>query len=145
MKTVIFGASGRTGRRLVRQALDRGHAVTAFVRNPSKMDISHENLSLFEGDVLHSEEVDASVTGHETALSAAALRRANTPEKWQHAWHAAFTASRNLTPPTIFFQWGFEIRPIKDRKGETTGIVLVFRDITASRECRFEVDSGRGF
>ena len=31
----------KTGRRLVRQALDRSHAMTAFVRNPAKMQIIH--------------------------------------------------------------------------------------------------------
>ncbi|MDA8089486.1 MAG: SDR family oxidoreductase [Nitrospiraceae bacterium] len=70
MKIVIFGASGRTGRHLVRQALDRGHAVTAFVRNPAKMDVSHENLSIFKGNVLHLGEVDAAVKEQDAVLSA---------------------------------------------------------------------------
>ena len=75
MRIVIFGASGRTGRHLVRQALDRGHAVTAFVRNPAKMDVSHENLSIFKGDVLHTEEVDAAVTWQDAVLSALGLTK----------------------------------------------------------------------
>jgi putative NADH-flavin reductase len=29
------------GRQLVAQALDRGHAITAFVRNPAKLQIDH--------------------------------------------------------------------------------------------------------
>ncbi|MDA8388367.1 MAG: SDR family oxidoreductase [Nitrospiraceae bacterium] len=70
MKIVIFGASGRTGRHLVRQALDRGHAVTAFVRDPAKPGISHGNLSLFKGDALHPGEVEAAVKGREAVLSA---------------------------------------------------------------------------
>lgn len=75
MRIVIFGASGRTGRHLVRQALERGHFVTAFVRNPAKMDVSHENLSIFKGNVLHPEEVDAAVRGKDAVLSALGLTR----------------------------------------------------------------------
>ena len=70
MRIVIFGASGRTGRHLVRQALDRGHAVTAFVRNPAKIGISHKNLSLYKGDVFHPGEVEAAIKGHDAVLSA---------------------------------------------------------------------------
>lgn len=37
MRIVIAGATGRTGRRLLAQALERGHEVTAFVRTPAKL------------------------------------------------------------------------------------------------------------
>ena len=36
MRFLVFGASGRTGRELVRQGLERGHAVGAFVRRPAQ-------------------------------------------------------------------------------------------------------------
>ena len=39
MKIVVFGATGRTGLPLVKQALDAGHQVVAFVRDPAKMPI----------------------------------------------------------------------------------------------------------
>ena len=51
MKLLIFGASGATGRVLVSAALAKGHAVTAFVRTPSKLAVSHENLTVIVGDV----------------------------------------------------------------------------------------------
>jgi nucleoside-diphosphate-sugar epimerase len=34
MRLIVFGASGKTGREIVTQALERGHQVTAFVRRP---------------------------------------------------------------------------------------------------------------
>jgi nucleoside-diphosphate-sugar epimerase len=48
MNLVIFGASGGTGRAL-EQALDRGHTVTGFVRNASRMRIKHGRLRLAIG------------------------------------------------------------------------------------------------
>ena len=51
MRLLIFGASGQSGRELVRQALERGHAVTAFVRQPSGIPSAHPKLRVIQGDV----------------------------------------------------------------------------------------------
>lgn len=45
-RVLVVGASGSTGRALVAQALERGYAVTAFVRNPSAFRVGHANLSV---------------------------------------------------------------------------------------------------
>jgi uncharacterized protein YbjT (DUF2867 family) len=39
MKLAIFGATGRTGRPLVQQALEAGHEVVALVRTPAKLTL----------------------------------------------------------------------------------------------------------
>jgi len=70
MKLLIFGATGSIGRQLVEQALAQGHAVTAFVRNPAKLDLKHANLKVVQGDVLDYASVERAVPGHETVLSA---------------------------------------------------------------------------
>ncbi len=36
MKILALGASGRTGSLFTRKALEEGHTVTAYVRNPDK-------------------------------------------------------------------------------------------------------------
>jgi putative NADH-flavin reductase len=70
MKLLIFGASGKTGRQLVEQALAQGHAVTAFVRNPAKLKLTHPNLQLAQGDMLNHDSVERAVHGQEAVLSA---------------------------------------------------------------------------
>jgi putative NADH-flavin reductase len=62
MKIVVFGATGRTGMPLVTQALDAGHHVVAFVRDPQKMPIQHDRLTLIQGDVMNAADVDSTVT-----------------------------------------------------------------------------------
>ena len=52
MNIVIFGATGGTGQEIVKQALEQGHTVTAFVRNPAKLEHKHTNLKIIQGDVL---------------------------------------------------------------------------------------------
>ena len=47
MKVLVFGASGGTGRELLKQALDKGMEVTAFVRDAAKVeDIQHPTLTV---------------------------------------------------------------------------------------------------
>lgn len=68
MKIVIFGASGSVGRQVVEQALEQGHTVTAFSRNPAKLDIQHRNLILFPGDVMDLSAVEQAVQGQDTVV-----------------------------------------------------------------------------
>ena len=68
MKLVIFGATGGVGRQVVEQALEQGHIVTAFVRNPAKLDIEHSNLMLFPGDVMDLTAVEQAVQGQDAVV-----------------------------------------------------------------------------
>lgn len=70
MKILIIGATGGTGKAIVKHALDQGHAVTAFVRNPAKMTITHEELVVVKGNVLDYDSVDHAVQGHHAVISA---------------------------------------------------------------------------
>jgi putative NADH-flavin reductase len=71
MKILVLGASGGTGLELVKQGLEAGHEVTAFVRDPASMQgIQHANLSVVAGDVLNPADVGKAVTGHEAVLFA---------------------------------------------------------------------------
>jgi putative NADH-flavin reductase len=74
MHIAVFGATGRTGRHIVTQALEAGHAVTAFVRSRDKLadqqDLSNERLAVVEGDVKNPDAVDRAVEGADAVLSA---------------------------------------------------------------------------
>jgi putative NADH-flavin reductase len=75
MKLLVFGATGGTGREIVAQALDQGHVVTAFVRNPAALTTKHERLKLAQGDVLDYPSVEAAVEGQDAVLSALGVRK----------------------------------------------------------------------
>lgn len=62
MNILVFGATGRVGKSVVEQALKRGDAVTAFVRNRAKLPILHANLSIVEGDMTKRETVERAMT-----------------------------------------------------------------------------------
>ena len=75
LRLLIVGATGGTGRELVAQALERGHRVTALVRNPAKLAVQHPNLAVVQGDVLDGAAVEAAVAGHDAVLSALGHKR----------------------------------------------------------------------
>jgi putative NADH-flavin reductase len=74
-RVLIVGATGGTGRQLVAQALERGFAVTALVRSPSKLHVDHPQLTVIQGDVLDYASVDAAMRGQEAVLSALGHKR----------------------------------------------------------------------
>ncbi|WP_373511388.1 NAD(P)-dependent oxidoreductase [Persicitalea sp.] len=69
MKLLVFGASGATGIQVVKQALEQGHFVTAFVRNPAKIEIKNANLDLVQGNVMDASSVRAAFDGHDAVLN----------------------------------------------------------------------------
>src|SRR5690349_14161272 len=52
MELVVFGATGRTGRRVVDLACSRGHSVVALVRSRGAVPSEWTSVTLVEGDVL---------------------------------------------------------------------------------------------
>lgn len=81
MRMLIVGATGGTGREIVVQALARGHIVTALVRNPDRLKIRHENLTVAKGDVLDSAAVEGAVAGQEAVVSALGHKRWMIPTR----------------------------------------------------------------
>ncbi len=70
MKVIIFGATGKVGQHLVKQALEKGYHVTAFARNPGKLDVINDKLHIVEGDVLDAVSVEKAVQGHDVVFCA---------------------------------------------------------------------------
>lgn len=69
MKVLVLGATGGIGLELVRQAIDLGHSVTAFVRAPERLKPFQGRINLKQGDVLNSAELERTVEGHDAVLS----------------------------------------------------------------------------
>lgn len=67
MKLIVFGATGRVGKLFVQQAVDKGHEVTVFVRNPAKMSI--KNVEIIQGDAFNAHAVAAAIIGQDAVVS----------------------------------------------------------------------------
>lgn len=67
MRLTIFGASGRTGSRLVRQALAAGHEVTAVVRGQHSL-AEHPRLRVVVADVMNPNDIATAIRGADAVL-----------------------------------------------------------------------------
>ncbi|MFO0595028.1 MAG: SDR family oxidoreductase [Myxococcaceae bacterium] len=70
MKVLVIGATGGTGKHLVRKLLEQGHEVTAFARNPADVATKHERLRVVKGDARDLATVEAAVAGQDAVLNA---------------------------------------------------------------------------
>jgi uncharacterized protein YbjT (DUF2867 family) len=68
MKIAVFGATGGTGREVVKQALAAGHQVTALARDPARLDIVNPNLAVVAGSVLEAGPVQQTLQGADAAI-----------------------------------------------------------------------------
>jgi putative NADH-flavin reductase len=68
MRLIIFGSTGSVGRLVVEQALQNNHLVTAFLRNPAKLTITHSNLKIIRGDVLDYQSIEKAMKNQEVVL-----------------------------------------------------------------------------
>ena len=78
MKLLIFGSTGSIGLHLVEQALEQGHTVSAFTRDPSKLDMEHENLYSLQGDAMDFSSVEKAVQGQDGVLCSIGAGRNGT-------------------------------------------------------------------
>lgn len=68
MKILVVGASQGTGALCVKQALERGHAVTAFARKPERLVLEHSKLARLAGDFHDAPAVSRAVKGHDAVV-----------------------------------------------------------------------------
>ena len=72
MKILVLGATGRTGSLFTRKALEQGHTVTAYVRNPDKALAllgAHQNLTIVPGTLDDAEQLAAASSGQDVMIS----------------------------------------------------------------------------
>lgn len=80
MKILILGATGGTGKQLVAQALEQHHEVTALVRDPSKINLTHEKLTVIKGDVLDKDVLVKALEGKDAVLSSLGVGKSLNPK-----------------------------------------------------------------
>ena len=70
MNIAVFGATGKTGLEIVKQSLTKGDAITAFVRDPSKLELVHDNLKVIQGDIFEVASVSQAIQGQDAVVCA---------------------------------------------------------------------------
>ena len=138
MKIIIFGASGRMGIKVVEQALEARHLVTAFLRTPSKIAIQHPNLTLFQGDVLDAAAVENALAGQEVVISVLHTTRPPVPGMMETAAKNILSAMQKHGIRRIISTTGAAVPQLEDQPKVGDRLINAFLNIL---DKNFVVDS----
>jgi hypothetical protein len=70
MKIALIGASGFVGTAILKEAVERGHEVTAILRHPKKVSAAGDKVAAVKADVTNIEELAKVLHGHDVVISA---------------------------------------------------------------------------
>lgn len=100
MRLVVFGASGKTGRLVVAQAVHRGDDVVAFVRDASKQWFP-DAVKVHQGQPSDAHDVEAALTGADAVVSALGPIAEETTTEISDATRTIVEAMQKLGPRRI--------------------------------------------
>lgn len=135
MNVVLYGASGMIGSRILQELLRRGHAVTAVVRNPDKINATRARV--VKGDVNDEASVTATVKGADAAISAYAPPQTQ-PDLIVPATHSLFAGLKKAEVKRVIIVGGagsLEVAPgvqlvdAPQFPAEWKGIALAHRNL----------------
>lgn len=88
MKILVLGATGRTGKHIVQEAIKRGHGITAIARNPEK-------LKDFKIDVIQGSPYDYETVEKAISDCSAVINTLNVSRKSDNPW-SSLAAPKDL-------------------------------------------------
>lgn len=121
MNLLVLGATGKTGRLVVAQALEAGHKVTAFVRTAGKLS-PRSGLTVIVGDAENPEQLQAAAKGQDAVISALG----HTSAARSSAQSIATSSLISVLPPNTKFitLTGFGVPDPKDPKIPLSGRLI---------------------
>ncbi|MDN5274347.1 MAG: yhfK 1 [Candidatus Saccharibacteria bacterium] len=69
MNILLLGATGATGKEVLRQAQDAGHTITMLVRNPAKLPTDRTGLRIIVGDATDEKTMHSAMAENEILIS----------------------------------------------------------------------------
>jgi len=107
MKILLVGATGTLGRQIAKQAIEDGHEVRCFVRNPRKASFLQEwGCELTKGNLLNSSDIEYALQDIEAVIDAATSRPDDTKSIYDTDWNGKlnlFNACETLKVKRVIF------------------------------------------
>lgn len=122
MNVIIFGASGGIGKWAVKHALAKGYNVTAYLRNPGKLDVQNEKLRVVKGEVSDYETMRSALKDQDAVIWCVGIPMTNNYEKMEAlAGHQNLLNAMKETGVKRLVDWGTPSVPFeKDKKAFVT-------------------------
>ncbi len=129
MKITLFGATGKTGKNILKQALDKGYEINAYVRNPDKIKINHNNLKIIEGELYHTDKIDTTIKGSDIVISALGPVKNSPKDIMQNAANAITKSMKSHNIKRLIWQTGAGVRDENDKPSISRNIIRFIMSI----------------
>ena len=107
MKILLIGATGTLGRQIAKQAVEEGHEIRCFVRNPKKASFLQEwGCELTRGNLLNSSDIEYALQDVEAVIDAATSRPDDSKSIYETDWDGKlnlFNACESLNVKRVIF------------------------------------------
>lgn len=122
MNIIIFGASGGIGKFAVKHALAKGHNVTAYLRNPQKLDAQDEKLRIVKGEISDYEAMLSNIKNQDAVIWCIGIPMKRNYETMESlAGHKNLLKAMKEAGVNRLVDWGTPSVPFeKDRKAFVT-------------------------
>jgi putative NADH-flavin reductase len=113
LQVVVIGANGGIGNQVVVKALTEGHRVTAIVRNPANLIITHPNLNIVQGDVMKPASIEEHLKNKDVVVSAIGKNSLKKTTLYSQGNRNIIVAMKNAGIKRAFFisASGLEVNP----------------------------------
>ena len=75
MRILILGATGRTGKLILEEALNQDYEVNCLVREPKKIKVNHKKLKILKGSPVQISDLETAITDCKGIISALNISR----------------------------------------------------------------------
>ena len=110
---VVIGANGGIGRQAVEMALKQGHHVTAILRNPANLTITHPNLTIVKGDIMKPGSLEEYLENKDVVISAIGKNSLKETTLYSEGNKNLLNAMKQAGTSRVFFisASGIEVNP----------------------------------
>jgi putative NADH-flavin reductase len=70
MKVALYGATGKSGSRILKELVSRGHRVIAIARDPARVPQSDSHVSVRQDDLADPDQIASAIEGADAVISA---------------------------------------------------------------------------
>jgi putative NADH-flavin reductase len=129
-KIAVFGATGDTGKQIVEQALQAGYEVVAYARNPSKLNVSNEHLTVIQGELSDAALIETALRGTSAVLSALGPRGGSKNKPLTQGMQNIIGAMKKQGVRRIIITSTLSAKDIKDKPSLRTKAMVNLVKIT---------------
>ncbi len=140
MRLALFGATGPTGKEVVAQGLEEGDEVVAYARDPAKLGIANDRLTVVQGELSDKGRIERAIAGADAVVSTLGPRGGSRDKPLTQGMQNIVAAMDRLGVRRIVITSTLSVKDQND-KAELRARALVFLVKLAMRPAYDEIVS----